>query len=104
VNAAKRAMDENAKDAAAVLSCAALEDMLKRFAETKGLNVEDRDLTEVINALRSAGVLSSQQLALVKGMVPMRNKALHAEWDKVDETGIRSVIAFVEEFLIRNFP
>jgi hypothetical protein len=79
VNAAKTAMSEGSKDVAAVLAAAALEDTLKRYGEAKNLDVDDRDLQTVINTLRSAGLLSAPQGALLKGMVPFRNKALHAE-------------------------
>ena len=103
VNTAKAAVDGGAKDVAAVLAAAALEDTLKRFAEAKGLDVEDRELSDVINALKAAALLSAPQGALLKGMVPFRNKALHAEWSKVTEPEVSAVLAFVEEFLTRNF-
>ena len=103
VNLAKSAIMGGSKDVAAVLACAALEDALKRYAEAKGLDVEDNDMSTVINALKAAGLLSAQQGALLKGMVPLRNKALHAEWSKVDDASVQGVIAFVEEFLIRSF-
>jgi len=103
LNAAKSAMAEGAKDVAAVLAAAGLEDTLKRFAEAKALDVEDKDLSNVINALKGASLLSASQSALLKGMVPFRNKAFHAEWEKITEAETAGVIAFVEEFLIRRF-
>jgi len=103
VNAAKAALSEGAKDVAAVLACAALEDALKRFAEANGLDVEEEDMSKVVNALKSAGLVPKQQGALLKGMVPLRNKVFHAEWSKVDEAGIRSVIGFVKQFLLTKF-
>jgi len=103
LNTAKAAISENSKDVAAVLAAAALEDTLKRYAEAEGIDVEDKDLTTVVNALKSAGLLSAPQSALLKGMVPFRNKALHAEWAKIGEAEVSGVIAFAEEFLIRKF-
>jgi hypothetical protein len=103
VNAAKAAQAAGAKDAAAVLACAALEDTLKRYSETQGLDVDDKEMSEVINALKRAGSVTATEGALMKGMVALRNKALHAEWDKVDAAAVSGVIAFVEEFLIRRF-
>jgi len=44
IGLAKSALRENYKDVAAVLACAALEDSLKRFAETNGLSVGDKVL------------------------------------------------------------
>jgi len=53
---AKLALDDN-KDVAAVLACAALEDALKRVAIKNELDVDDKDMSEVINALKAGGVL-----------------------------------------------
>ena len=103
INIAKEALDEEAKDVAAVLACAALEDTLKRFGESNGLNVEDKDLSTAVNALKSAGLLTASQGSLLKGMVPLRNYALHAQWNKVDKESVRSVISFVEQFLTTRF-
>ena len=103
VNTAKAAADAGAKDVAAVLAAAALEDTLKRYAEAKGLAVDDKELSDVIGALKSAGLLSAAQGSLLRGMIPFRNKALHAEWSKIAEADVKGVIAFVEEFLIRHF-
>lgn len=104
MNAAKTALSENAKDVAAVLAAAALEDTLKRYAEANGLDVENKDLSTVVNALKGASLLSAPQSALLKGMVPFRNKALHADWTKIGEAEVSGVLAFIEEFLFRNFP
>jgi uncharacterized protein YutE (UPF0331/DUF86 family) len=103
VNAAKAAMAEGTKDVAAVLAATALEDTLKRYAHANGLDIEDRDLSTVVNALKAAGLLSATQGTLVKGMVPFRNKALHAEWAKIGTEEVQGVLAFVEEFLARRF-
>jgi uncharacterized protein YutE (UPF0331/DUF86 family) len=103
INAAKHALSEQRKDVAAVLAAAALEDTLKRYAEANSLDVEDTDLSNVVNALKSAGLLSATQGTLLKGMIPFRNKALHAEWTKIDTLEVQSVIAFVGEFLATRF-
>jgi uncharacterized protein YutE (UPF0331/DUF86 family) len=103
INVAKAALAEGTKDVAAVLAAAALEDTLKRYGQVKGLDVDDKDLTTVVNALKSAGLLSATQSSLLKGMVPFRNKALHAEWVKIDTTEVQGILAFVEEFLAKQF-
>src|SRR5262249_38588481 len=51
VVAAKAALTEGQKDVAAVLACAALEDALKRFGRLKGLQVDGKDMQQVVNAL-----------------------------------------------------
>ena len=103
INVAKMAIAEGTKDVAAVLAAVAIEDTLKRYAQVKGLDVEDKDLSTVINALKAASLLTATQGSLLKGMVPFRNKALHAEWAKIDTSEVQGVLAFVEEFLSRNF-
>lgn len=101
---AKNAIDNDAKDVAAVLSSAALEDALKRFAESVGIkDVDDKEMPEVINALKTAGVISSAQAKVVQSFVGIRNKAMHAEWKKIDTSEVHSVIAFVQDFIAKHF-
>ena len=99
----KQALDDGIINVAAVLCTAAMEDTLKRFAEIKGIDVENKDLSEVINSLKAAGLIKSSQGKILKSFVNTRNKALHAEWDKIDSTSIQSIIAFVEEFIVKNY-
>ena len=103
INVAKEALDEDSKDVAAVLACAALEDCLKRYGEVNGLKIEDESLSNVVNSLKAAGLLSASQGSLLKGMVSLRNKTFHAQWEKVDIESVRSVIAFVEQFIMSRF-
>jgi hypothetical protein len=103
VTAAKAALSGGQKDVAAVLSCAALEDALKRFAQMKALNTGEKNMTEVINALKSAGLLSGPQKSLVDAMPRVRNAAMHAEWSKITSQDVGSVIGFVEQFLLSKF-
>ena len=55
VSLAKQSLSEGHKDVAAVLASAALEDALKRYASTHGLDVDDKSMQEVVNALKSQG-------------------------------------------------
>jgi hypothetical protein len=100
---AKRALSDGHHTVAAVLGCAALEDALKRFAATNGLNVGDKAMEEVINALKAAGLVSGAQKGLLGAMPKIRNHALHAEWDKISAADAGSVLGFVEQFLLSNF-
>ena len=58
---AREAIENNAKDTAAVLACAALEDALKRFAKLNNLEIEDKAMNEVSNSLKSIGLLKGPQ-------------------------------------------
>ena len=102
--AAKQAMKENNKDVAAVIASAALEDALKRYAVRNGLDVDDKTMAHVINALKSKGLVFGAQKSLLDGMLKTRNNAMHADWDKITEPEVSSLIGFVEQFLLTSFP
>ena len=100
---AKQSLSEGYKDVAAVLASAALEDSLKRYALVNGLNVDNKQMTEVINALKSKGLVSGAQKSLLDAMPKIRNYALHADWEKISEPDVNSIIGYVEQFLLSKF-
>ncbi len=100
---AKAALDEGAKDVAAVLACAALEDALKRFALLNGLDVSDKVMEDVVGALKSKGLVGGAQKTLLDAMPKIRNHAMHANWGKITSQDVGSVLGFVEQFLLVNF-
>ena len=101
---AKESLSSNYKDVAAVLAAAALEDSLKRYAKVKGINeVDNQSMSEVINALKSKGLVSGAQKSLLDAMPKIRNFAMHARWEKISEPEVNSMIGFVEQFLLTNF-
>ena len=100
---AKQSLSEGYKDVAAVLASAALEDSLKRYAQVNGLNIENKKMTEVINALKSEGLVSGAQKSLLDAMPKIRNFALHADWEKISEPDVNSIIGYVEQFLLSKF-
>lgn len=103
ISMAKAVMSDNYKDAAAVLASAAIEDILKRYASMNNLDIEGKDMSEVISALKAKSLLQGPQASLVTSYVKLRNKAFHAEWDKIDKPEVQSLISFAEEFLIKYF-
>lgn len=103
VAVAKKALDEGNKDVAAVLACAALEDALKRLANTNGLKVDGKDMSEVIGALKSKGLVGGAQKSILETMPKTRNNAMHADWAKISATEVGGVIGFTEQFLLQNF-
>ena len=60
---AKGALAEGAKDVAAVLACAALEDALKRLALLNNLEVSDKTMQDVVNALKAKGLVGGCESA-----------------------------------------
>ena len=100
---AREALNEGQKNVAAVLACAALEDALKRCATDQGLEVYDQDMSDVVNALKSKGVIRGPRGEVLRGYVQIRNKAFHAQWDAIDAADVNGIIAFTEIFLVERF-
>jgi len=100
---AKGALADGKKDVAAVLACAALEDALKRFAAIHGLKVDGKTMDTVVGMLKSAGLVQGAQKSLLDAMPRVRNCAMHADWAKITEPDVNSVIGFVESFLQTKF-
>ena len=100
---AKVTLAEGHHTVAAVLACAALEDALKRLAVRNQLNVDNKTMEDVINALKSVGLVSGPQKALLSAMPKVRNQAMHANWDSLTPQDAGSVIGFVEQFLLTHF-
>jgi hypothetical protein len=87
----------------AVLACAALEDALKRYAIAKDIDVSNKTMDIVVNALKAGGFVSGSQKGLLEAMPRIRNHAMHADWDKLIPQDAGSVIGFVEQFLLVHF-
>ena len=76
---------------------------MKRYAKVNGLEVDDATMKEVIGAMKSKGLVSGPRKSLLDAMPQFRNSAMHAEWEKVAEPEVSSVIGFVEQFLLSEF-
>jgi uncharacterized protein YutE (UPF0331/DUF86 family) len=103
IKAAKSSFDEGYKEIAAVLGCAALEDLLKRLAKLNSVEVDDKTMADVVNALKRGGIIKGAQTNLISAYVTLRNKTFHAQWDKIENADIKSLIGFTEEMLIKHF-
>jgi hypothetical protein len=97
---AKNSLTEGNKDVAAVLACASLEDSLKKYAALNGCAADEDDMSAVINKLKAAGLLGGAEAKVVQSYVQLRNKAFHAEWDKLGVAEIQSLIAYLESFIM----
>ena len=40
---------------------------------------------------------------MLDAMLRIRNYTMHAEWEKVNEPDVNSIIGFVEQFLLQKF-
>ncbi|MFN2375221.1 MAG: DUF4145 domain-containing protein [Candidatus Binatia bacterium] len=100
---AKISLADGHKDVAAVLACAALEDSLKRFARLNGLDVDDKVMQEVVSALKAKRLVSGAQKSLLEVMPKIRDASMHANWDRIQDTDVASVIGMVEQLLLSKF-
>lgn len=103
VSLARQSLSEGQKDVAAVLACAALEDAIKRLASANALPTDGKTMVELVNALKSAGLVSGAQKSLLEAMPRIRNMAMHAEWSKITEPDVSSVLGYVEQLLLSKF-
>ena|SRR5437870_6344799 len=94
---------DNAKNVAAMLAAAAFEDTIRRMGSTFAGVMGKEDLEDVISALKTKGILVAPQLGIAIGYLNFRNRALHANWDQVERAAVVSVLAFVEELLLKHF-
>jgi hypothetical protein len=60
-------------------------------------------MQQVVNALKGAGLVSGAQKSLLDTMPKIRDRAMHANWDKLTAADVGSVIGFVEQFMISKF-
>lgn len=100
---AHEALEENQKDVAAVLASAALEDAMKNKATSLGLDVEGKKLSAVVGALKSKSFFQGAQHKVVSSFVKLRNNSMHANWDRVAEPEVESLVAFVKSFALEHF-
>ena len=100
---ARQSLSEGQKDVAAVLACAALEDAITRLARSSGLSTDGKTMVDLVNALRSAGLVAGAQKSLLDAMPRIRNMAMHAEWTKLTEPDVSSVLGYVEQLLLSKF-
>lgn len=76
---------------------------MKRYATLNDLNVEGKTMEDVVNALKSKGLVSGAQKSLLSAMPRLRNHAMHAEWAKITPQDAGSVLGFAEQFLLAQF-
>jgi hypothetical protein len=100
---AKESLNQGHKDVAAVLAAAALEDALKRFAKINGLDLSGKTMDTVVGALKGAGLVSGAQKSLLDVMPRIRNAAMHADFAKISDADVGSILGFTEQFLLTKF-
>ena len=97
---AKESLGRGNKDVAAVLASAALEDALKKYSAANGIDVADKTLAEIINALKAGGHVAGPLKGMLEPMPRLRNAAMHGDWDKITAVDVGGVIGVVEQWLL----
>lgn len=103
VSAAKAAQAEGRHEVAAVLASAALEDALKRYAAANQIATDGKTMEDVVNALKSKGLVGGAQKTLLSAMPKIRNQAMHADWKSLTPQEVGSLVGFTEQFLLAHF-
>ncbi len=91
-----------AKNIAAVLAAASFEDTMRRLANLSGIPHFEK-LADVVDALKTSGKLLGAQVGIAQSFLSFRNRALHAKWAEINLPEVHSVIAFVEQILMKEF-
>mgnify|MGYP005812336713 CR=1 FL=1 len=60
-------------------------------------------MAQVVNALKSKGLIQKSVSALLGNYTELRNRVFHADWDSFDKSEIGSLIGFTEQFVKDNF-
>ena len=94
--------NNDAKNVAAVLAAAAFEDVIRRLADLRG-GKDTEKLADVLIWLKDMGVLQGSEVGIAQSYLSFRNRALHAKWDEVDLPSVKSVLAFTEQIILKNF-
>jgi hypothetical protein len=103
VGTARVALSEGHKNVAAVLAAAALEDAIKRYCKNNEIDVNEKSLQDLVNAMKSKSLLSGSKKSLLDSMPRIRDNAMHANWDKITDVDIGAMIGFLDQFLISEF-
>ena len=93
--------------AAAVLVGASLEEFLRTWAESAGVQIGNRkpSLANFAAILRDADLLQKQDVKDIESWGGFRNHAAHGEWDHVaDRQRIRLMLEGVNHFLRKHAP
>ncbi len=94
---------DGAKNVAAVLAAAAFEDTIRRMGASFAGVLGRDDLQDVLTKLKETGIIQGPQVGIAQSYLSFRNHALHANWDKIDRAAVQSVLAFVQELLLKHY-
>jgi len=89
----------NKKIETSVLASAVLEDTVKKIAQKNGRATEGKTLDPLIDELVKANIFTPVKAKRVRSFAGVRNHALHAEWDKFDNSDVGAMIKGIRELI-----
>ena len=93
-------IDNDYKDAAAVIIRAVLEDGLRRVCDARGLQINPKaGVDELAKALLKVNALSSVQFKEIEAKKEIGNKAAHGKFDQFTKQDVVAFHEFVQRFL-----
>lgn len=93
-------LENDYKDAAAVVIRAVLEDGLRRVCVSKGLTVKDRDgVHELAEALTKQNALTAVQFKEIEAKKEVGNKAAHGRFSEYTKADVVAFHEFVQRLL-----
>jgi hypothetical protein len=73
------------------------------IAAMHDLSVGDKEMSQVINALKTNGLIQGNAAKLVDRMPRIRDCAMHANWGSITPVEVGMVVACVEQLLAVHF-
>lgn len=96
---ASQALEDGYTEVAAIISSVALEDTLKKVSSMHGGITENQTMAVVANYLKSQQVLRGSTGKQIDKYIDLRNKALHADWGKIQSPEVAGLIGFTEQLI-----
>jgi hypothetical protein len=97
-------LENDYKDAAAVIIRAVLEDGLRRLCTSRGVPLEARDTTGPLNEkLYRARVYSVLRNKEITAKAQIGNDAAHGKFNQYSKADVESFLAYVQRFLAEEF-
>jgi uncharacterized protein YutE (UPF0331/DUF86 family) len=84
---------------ASVLASAVLEDTVKRVARKNGIDPSGKTLDPLITELAKANVFTPVKAKRYRAAAGIRDKAFHAEWDKIDLKDVGELIRSTRDLI-----
>ncbi len=97
---AQALLDNNYKNAAAVIAGTVLETAIKELCLNHQIDIEKKKLTRLNEELAKAGVYSVLQQKQITALADIRNNAAHGNYENFSSDDVKGMIQDIERFLL----